>query len=179
MARTRSCHPQHRIPAFANTANDAALQGNSNCFWPDSASEVAAAERFRWNSIVHENRAKQSLAPHHSEHLVTERLHKLVCQASFQSSLSLLALAGGMADIPQKKCKSEQPEGWYQQAPTHFHHYAESRAKLEAPLIFEKQFVDLDTKERGEKGKRSATRRTTSLAPLFGGPCSRKLHTIC
>ena len=34
-----------------------------------------------------------------------------------------------MADVPKKGAKSEQSEEWYQQAPLHFHHYAETTAK--------------------------------------------------
>ena len=143
--RTRSRHLQHRIPAFANAASDKALQGSPNCFRPVCASEIAAAERYWWRyCIVNENCAKQSLSssasttPHLAsdtdKQLVIERL-QLTCQAFFQSSYSLLALAHDMADIPQEDGKSERPGGWYQLAPVHFHHHAESRVKHKAQLI--------------------------------------------
>ena len=65
----------------------------------------------------------------------TVQVHKLVREASFQSSLSHLALARDMAEIPQKGTKSGQPEEWYQQPPLHFHRYAEPRAKLKAEQV--------------------------------------------
>ena len=56
---------------------------------------------------MNENRAKQALSPQHfasdtDMHFVTERMYRLVCQAPFQSSLSLLDPVRDMADIPQK-----------------------------------------------------------------------------
>ena len=139
-ARSRSRHLQHRIPAFANAASDAALKGSANCFWPDSASKIAAAERFGWYSIVNENRVKQSLSPHHfadtDKHLVTERLHKLVCQASFQPRRFLLALACDMADVPRK---GPTTSSLRDVTSRHFCTFTTVPAKLEAQLTQQKR----------------------------------------
>ena len=108
---------------------------------------------------------KQSLSPHHpafppDKHLVTEELHKLVCQASFQSRLALLANGCNLEDVPKTGTKGEQAEGWYQQAPL----CQDQGQASSSDDSGEKQFVDLHIKAGAERGERGVTGTTSGLA---------------
>ena len=88
LAGPRGYHLQRRKSAFADAASDTVLKGSANCFWPVSASKIAAATCLKWYCFVRKvharrDRAKQSLSPHHHEpdtieHLVPRTMHKMV-----------------------------------------------------------------------------------------------------
>ena len=69
--------------------NDKACKSSSNNSPPVSASAIAAVERFRWYSIVSENRAKQSLPPSAStaHHLASDTDEHQVSQEGCTISL--------------------------------------------------------------------------------------------
>ena len=102
LVKARGCQSQDGVPALADAACDAALKGSADCLGPTSANEVATTAHLGRYCSVNAFRVKQSLSPHHpafptDKHLVTEELHKLVCQASFRSRPSLLARVCNMA----------------------------------------------------------------------------------
>ena len=109
----------NRPPDFANAK---ACQSSPNYSWPESASEIAAAERFGWYSVRVEGRAKQSLLSNVSvaqPSCVSNRQtssHRKVPQTRapslffLQSRNSFLATFFSMAGNQQQFGKREQPE---------------------------------------------------------------------
>ena len=81
------------------------------------------------------NRAKQSLrtilGQIQTSTLPRKGCTKLACQAFFQSSLPLLL---SLWQINHKRVKSEQPEGWYQLAPIHFHQTRRVQHQLQSSI---------------------------------------------
>ena len=97
---------KHRIPALADAASDAALNGSANCFWPTSGSEVAATERFGWYCIAKlpgkaSFRSSLSLSLLHFHHYAKTRA-KLVAQMTHEKSSS-------WTFVPRKQAKVRGP----------------------------------------------------------------------
>ena len=184
LAWARRNRAQQRPSDITAATNAKSCQSSSDHPLPGSTSEVAAADRLWWYSVIVECCEKQSLSSnvnitHHltqrtDSHPATVRSKRVMRQAFLQSNISFLTICDGMAKSQQSFVKRGQPEEWYPQAAAHFHDFAKARILQKAEFVRKGSSRTFTPKKYC---RRCGPRRTTSFAQGVCGPGKGKHNT--